>query len=38
MRSFYSQVTNAGGTYTAQYISASDLSAIINSSKEKGSW
>ena len=38
MRSFYDQVTNAGGTYTAQYISQAELDAIINSPKESGSW
>jgi hypothetical protein len=38
MRSFYGQVTNAGGTYTAQYISQAELDAIINSPKESGSW
>ena len=38
MRSFYSQVIGSGGTYNAQYISQSELDAIINSSKETGSW
>jgi hypothetical protein len=38
MRSFYSQIISSGGTYTAQFISQSDLDAIINSPKETGSW
>jgi hypothetical protein len=38
MRSFYSQITSAGGTYTAQYISEVELSKIISSPKETGSW
>lgn len=38
MRSFYSQVIGAGGTYNAQFISRAELAAIINSPKETGSW
>jgi hypothetical protein len=38
MRSFYIQVTGSGGTYSAQYISQTELDAIINSPKETGSW
>ena len=38
MRSFYSQIISAGGTYTAQFISQAELDAIINSAKETGSW
>ena len=38
LRSFYSQVIGAGGTYTAQYISQSELDEIINSPREGGSW
>lgn len=38
MRSFYSQIVNAGGTYSAQFISQSELDAIINSDKESGQW
>jgi hypothetical protein len=38
MRSFYSQVISAGGTYTAQFISQSELEAIVNTPKETGSW
>ncbi len=38
MRSFYSQIINAGGTYSAQFISQAELDAIINSPKETGSW
>ena len=38
MRSFYGQVTGSGGTYSAQYISQTELDAIINSPKETGSW
>lgn len=38
MRSFYSQITNNGGSYSAQYITQADLDAILNSPKETGSW
>lgn len=38
MRSFYSQVLSAGGTYSAQFISQAELDAIINSAKETGAW
>jgi hypothetical protein len=38
MRSFYSQIISAGGTYTAQFISQAELDSIINSPKETGSW
>jgi hypothetical protein len=38
MRSFYGQVVNAGGTYTAQFITQAELDAIINSTNETGSW
>lgn len=38
MRSFYSQVVSAGGSYSAQFISQSELEAIINTPKETGSW
>ena len=38
IRSFYSQVLSSGGTYSAQYISQTELEAIINSPRETGSW
>lgn len=38
IRSFYEQITNSGATYSAQYISQSDLVAIISSPKETGGW
>lgn len=38
MRSFYSQVIGAGGTYSAQFITPAELAAIINSPKETGTW
>lgn len=38
MRSFYSQIIGSGGTYTAQFITQTELDAIINSPKEIGSW
>ncbi len=38
MRSFYAQITNAGGSYLAQYISQVELDAIINTPRETGSW
>jgi hypothetical protein len=38
MRSFYSQILNSGGTYTAQYISQFEFDVIINGAKENGSW
>lgn len=34
MRSFYSLLIQAGGTYSAQYISSDELTAIISSEKE----
>lgn len=37
MRAFYSQVISSGGSYSAQFISQSELEAIVNSPKEKGS-
>jgi hypothetical protein len=37
IRSFYSQITGAGGNYSAQYISQTEFDSIINSSKETGS-
>lgn len=38
MRSFYSQIISAGGTYTAQFITQAELDAILNTPKEKGGW
>lgn len=38
LRSFYSQIVSAGGTYTAQYITQAQLEAIVNSPKETGAW
>lgn len=38
MRSFYSQVVSAGGSYTPQFISQAELDAIISTPKETGSW
>lgn len=38
MRSFYSQIIGSGGTYSAQFITQSELDAIINSPKETGSF
>jgi len=38
MRSFYSQIISAGGTYTAQFITQAELDAILNTPKEKGAW
>jgi len=38
LRSFYSQINGSGGSYTAQYLTQSELEAIINSPKETGSW
>ena len=38
LRSFYSQITGAGGSYSAQYISQAEFDSIINSAKETGSW
>lgn len=38
MRSFYSQITKNGGSYSAHYISQADLEAILKSPKETGSW
>ena len=36
MRSFYSQIISSGGTYAAQFVTQSELDAIINSPKETG--
>ena len=36
LRSFYSQIVSAGGTYTAQFITQAELEAILNSPKESG--
>lgn len=38
LRSFYGQVTGAGGSYTPKYISQAEFDAIISSPKETGSW
>ncbi|PIQ49670.1 MAG: ferritin [Cytophagales bacterium CG12_big_fil_rev_8_21_14_0_65_40_12] len=38
MRSFYGQVINSGGSYSAQYITQTELEAIINSPRETGAW
>ncbi len=38
MRAFYGRILSAGGSYSAQYISQTDLDAIINSPKETGAW
>jgi hypothetical protein len=38
LRSFYSQITGAGGSYSAQYISQAEFDSIVNSAKETGSW
>lgn len=38
IRSFYDQIISSGGTYSAQFISQSELEAIVNSAKETGSW
>jgi hypothetical protein len=38
MRSFYGQIIGSGGSYTAQFITQSELDEIINSDKETGSW
>lgn len=38
MRSFYSQIISAGGTYAAQFITQTELDAILNTPKEKGGW
>jgi hypothetical protein len=38
LRSFYSQITGAGGSYSAQYISQAEFDSIIKSAKETGSW
>ncbi len=35
MRAFYRQLTNAGETYTPQYISQTEFDSIINSSNER---
>lgn len=34
LRSYYSLITNAGSTYTAQYITAEEFSAIVTTEKE----
>lgn len=36
MREFYSQITSRGGSYIPQYITQSEMDAIINSPKEMG--
>jgi hypothetical protein len=36
LRSFYKNVLNVGGTYTAQYITQAEFDAIINSAMETG--
>ena len=38
MRSFYSQIVNQGYDYKAQFIEQAELEAIVNSSKETGSF
>jgi hypothetical protein len=38
LRSFYSNILSAGGTYTPQYISQAEFDAIINSPMETGQW
>lgn len=38
LRSFYGQISNSGGTYTAQFIMQNELEAIINSPAETGAW
>jgi hypothetical protein len=38
LRSFYSQINQLGGEYTAQYLSQEELNAIIDSEKETGAW
>jgi len=37
MRSFYGQITGLGSTYSAQFISPTELDAIVTSEREKGS-
>jgi len=37
MRSFYSQITSLGSSYSAQFISQTELMAIVTSAKETGS-
>ncbi len=37
MRSFYSQITSLGSSYSAQFISQTELEAIVTSAKETGS-
>ncbi|MDD2306169.1 MAG: DUF2202 domain-containing protein [Prolixibacteraceae bacterium] len=37
MRSFYSQIISLGGSYSAQFISQTELEAIVTSAKETGS-
>ena len=37
MRSFYSQIISLGGSYSAQFISQTELVAIVSSAKETGS-
>ncbi|MBK9249940.1 MAG: DUF2202 domain-containing protein [Ignavibacteria bacterium] len=38
LRSFYSLILSSGGSYTAQFITPTELEAIINSTKETGGW
>ena len=38
LRTFYSNILSAGGTYTPQYITQAEFDAIINSSMETGQW
>lgn len=38
LRSFYTNIINAGGTYIPQYITQSEFEVIINSSMETGRW
>jgi hypothetical protein len=38
LRSFYSQVLGAGGSYSAKFISQAEFDSIVNSAKETGSW
>ena len=37
MRSFYSQIISLGGSYSAQFISQTELEAIVTTAKETGS-
>lgn len=38
IRSFYSQIVNAGGSYEAQFISPAKLDSIVTTAKETGNW